>query len=130
MLYSIGVHESTNSVCWLNLMSPVAQWNSIKTLGVTDFSGHCLRDATVVKKQIVYFSSGKDKATYVLEPKEERGCLEVKSKFRAIDYKRGMFHNSSFCTYQEKIYYFPKNKFKTVWCLDVEAEHSSLYFSN
>ena len=112
---------------WLDLLKP--KWNSVKTLGQTDFSRHCLRDATVVKNKIVYFGSWNvDKATYVLE--EEKGeprNLEVKSRFTPIDYTRGGW-NSSFCTYKEKIYFFPKNKDSEVQCLDVETEQSSLFF--
>ena len=98
VLYNIGGMRSTNSVCWLDLLSESSKWNSVKTLGQTDFSGYHLRDATVVKNKIVYFGSRSEKATYVLEKGEEEGKLEVRSRFKGIDYERGDYR-SSFCTY-------------------------------
>ena len=41
-------------------------------------------------KQIVYFGSHKEKATYVLEQEEEGSRkVEVQAKFSGIEYKRG-----------------------------------------
>ena len=98
VLYNFGGSGSTNSVCWLDLLKP--KWNSVKTLGFIDFSGHRLRDATVVKNKIVYFGSWRDKATYALKQKKSQpGNLELKSRFEEIDYIRGNPFNSSFCTY-------------------------------
>ena len=92
VLFNIGGAESTNSVCWLDLLSEKATWNSVNTLGVADFSDHCYRDATVVKNKIVYFGESlwnRDQGTYVLEQKEgDRGDLEVKFWLKAIDYQR------------------------------------------
>ena len=71
-------------MCWLDLLSEKMKWNSVKKVGRSDFSSHQLRDATVVKNQIVYFgasSQAEDKATYVLEQKGKKGSLVVRSKF-------------------------------------------------
>ena len=37
VLYNFRGYKSTNSVCWLDLLSKKAEWNSLKTLGETDF---------------------------------------------------------------------------------------------
>ena len=125
VLYNIGGDESTNSVSWLDLFK--SEWNSVLKLRVADFSDQGSRDATVVANKIVYFGSkGQDKATYVLE-KGEEGGLEVKQIFTAIDYRRGL-SDSSFCTYKEKIYFYPWNKYSEVWCLDKQSQ-CSLFFS-
>ena len=131
MMYCIGGDESSNSVCWLDLLKAKGKWKSVKTLGQTHFSGQYYRDESVVKNKIVYFGSHyKDKATYVLEQGEkgEWGNIEVRSRFAGIDYTRGAFSNSSFCTYKEKIFFFPVDEYSEVWCLNVE--HSSLFFSH
>ena len=84
-------------------------------------------DATVVKNKIVYFGSYSEEATYVLKRKKHSDELEVADKFDGIEYERGGSH-SSFCTFKDKIYYFPLDKFTTVSCLDVDERKSSVYF--
>ena len=124
VLYNIGGGGSTYSVVWVDLLSAKRTWKSKKTVGlVADFSDHRLRDAAVLKNAIVYFGSNCEEATYVLEPKEE---LEVKSKFQKVSYFRGN-GDSSFCTWKDKIYYFPLNRYTEVFSLDLKK--SSRYFS-
>ena len=78
----VGV-GSTNSACWLDLLSKKRKWNSVKTL--SSFSGHWMRNATVVNSKIVYFGSWtEDKSTYILEQKGKRGNLEVRSTFQQL----------------------------------------------
>ena len=127
MVYNIGGWHSTHSVYWLDLQSEKRIWNSIRIVGQVDFSNHRLRDATVVGTKIVYVGSNQDEATYVLEQKQSDRNLEVKSQFSALDYVRGC--NSSFCTHNDKIYFFPKNQDSQVWCLDVASEQCSQFFS-
>ena len=67
-----------------------------------------------------------EKVTYVLGSGEKVG--EVIGKFSGVEYVRGP-SNSSFCTYEGKIYLFPLNKYNQVVCLDVESERSSSFFS-
>ena len=55
VLYNIGGSGSANSVHWLDLLSGKGKWNSVKTLGLTDFLDLWLREATVVMNKIVYF---------------------------------------------------------------------------
>ena len=54
-LYNIGGDGSSHSVYWLELLSRKGRWNTIKTLGMTDLSGHYWRKATAVGNNIVYF---------------------------------------------------------------------------
>ena len=116
------------SMCWLELVRKKGKWTSVETLGKTDFSCHYCRDSTVVKNKVVYFGEEWEEATFVLKQTKEEGSLELKSSFSEINYKRG-YSDSSFCTYREKIYYFPKDKVSQVWCLDAESEQAILYFS-
>lgn len=37
--------------------------------------------------------------------------------------------NSSFCTFKEKLYFFPKDNHSEVFCFDLETAKSSLYLS-
>ena len=73
------------------------------------FISHSLRDATIVSGTVMYFGLSPKNATYVLESRE----MKLKSKFGEIDHVRGTF-NSSFCTYEGSIYFFPFNKFSEV----------------
>ena len=132
VLYNMGGHDSTFSVCWLDLVSEKPKWTSIRTLGQSaDFTGQCYRDATVVKNTIVFFGSpNQDKTTYVLEQEEkagERANLELKSRSAPINYSRGI-NSSSFCTYKYKICFYAKDKSPEVWCLDAETELCSRVF--
>ena len=74
----------------------------------------------------------KENATYVLEQAADRAgrSLQVRAIFKGVNYKRGVF-NSSFCTYNGKIYFFPvqQQKHSEVVCLDVDAQESFLYIS-
>ena len=63
-----------------------------------------------------------------MEQEEETRGLEVKGKFKMIKYMKGV-RNSTFCTYQGRIYFFPSFKNSEVWSLDVETQQSSLFFS-
>lgn len=124
VLYNLG-GGSSNSVEWLDLVQTRRKWNSMKTVGQANFTKHSYGDAGVVSNSIVYF--GPFEACYVLEQKEgERGKLEIASEFKGIAYKRGR-SNSSFCTYQDLIYFFPMNE-QSVFSLDIETEQTSLYF--
>ena len=127
VLYNIGGVYSKNSVCWFDLLSQKGKWNAVKTLATADFRGQCWKDATVLRNKIVHFGSFRDQNTYVLEQKGEEGNLEVKSRFKGIQYKRG-WNNSSFCTYKDKIYFFHEDKYAEVWCFDLETEQSSIFF--
>ena len=56
-----------------------------------------------------------EEATYVIEQDDESQKLQVASKFSKISYMRGRDRNSSFCTHNNKIYFFPDNSFSDVW---------------
>ena len=88
------------------------------TVGEADFTGYTFRDVTVVRSDIVYFGSRNQKSTYILSQDEESKELALKSEFAGIEYERG-WENSSFCTYRGNIFFFPKNNYSEVWCLDV-----------
>lgn len=125
VLYCIGGIGSTNSVEWMELVSEKRRWSSIKRMEAhTDFSDHYYRDATVVSNKIVFFAS--EETGFVLEGAASN--LEVRSKFKGIEYERGE-HDSSFCTHNGKVYFFPKDNYSQVFCLDVETDHCSHYFS-
>ena len=78
----------------------------MKQVGHFSFKGYRLRDATVLRNQIVYFGEYRETDTYVLQKKENQNELEVDNKLAGMGYMRGS-SNSSFCIYKDKIYYFP-----------------------
>ena len=127
VLYNLGGHPLSYSVTWLDLASQHGSWNSLKTVGEACFLNHSFRGATLISNKIVYFGSRNENATYILEKEERSGILEVMSKFAGIEYRRGE-KDASFCTYQEKIYFFPTNSYSQVFCLDIETEEAALFF--
>ena len=58
VFYNMGGGGSSQSVVWLDLVSVIRTWSSLKKLGAaTSFRNYFFSDATVVKKKIVYFGS-------------------------------------------------------------------------
>ena len=109
MLYNIGGEGSTNSVYWLELLSEKPKWFSMKTVGEVSFCDHFDSAATVVKNKIVYFGSVKESIAYVLK-QEEGGSSELKIEKRIVDTSYMCMRgddDSSFCTFQKKVYFFP-----------------------
>lgn len=106
ILYNIGGRHSNSSVYWFDLLKKDLVWNCMKQVGHFSFKGYRLRDATVLRNQIVYFGEYRETDTYVLQKKENQNELEVDNKLAGMGYMRGS-SNSSFCIYKDKIYYFP-----------------------
>ena len=113
-VYSLGGVGSTHSVQWLDLLKG-GEWHSLEEVGLFGFEGQCFRDATVVREEIIYFGSNNGKETYVLKQGEGTNSkLKLCYKWEGVEYQRGST-DSSFCVYNEMIYYFPTSKYREVW---------------
>ena len=82
VLYSLGGEGATESVQWLDLRNGKNVWLSTKRVNLC--SDLKLSVATVVKNKILYFGPHSDAMEYCVLSEEEKGSIEVESRFKGL----------------------------------------------
>ena len=127
MLYNFGGNYANHSVYWLDLLNTSQKWKSVEVIGDLRFKRWEFRDAATLGDKIVYFGKAFEWRTFSFEQEEGSNKLCYCKTLQSLDYCRG-WRNSTFCTFKDKIFYFPTDNFSHVYYFDLKAEKPFRYF--
>ena len=126
VLYNFGGYHF-HSYCSLDLVSGVKYWKSCSLEG-DRLVGFSRRGIASVGNKIIEFGSNIEKSTNILEKSGEGADLRLVKAVEGCDYETGSF-DSSFCTFRDRIYIFPKQTYNKIYHFSLKEEAWSLFYS-